>query len=292
VHLMRIPAIIAVLISLWAVSVSAAGDPDLGRSRISTVADTADRDIYRHDDVLEEISFGREVAARVIGRYGLYRNAEVEKYVNLVGRAVALHSSRSDLEFRFGILNTDEVNGYAAPGGYVLITRGALERMHDESELAGVLAHEIGHITERHAVKELNIRASEGSAVSGFARLIGGGTESARAAFSHAVDRALDMLFKDGYKREDEVQADRDAVIFTAAAGYDPYGLVRYFKRLETEKGRKQKTEVLDRTHPPFEERIATMSWILQTEGLEGGDFNKDSARFGSEMKVFVKNSR
>ncbi len=90
-------------------------------------------------DIDEEVRFGREVAARVIARYGLYDNPKLMKYVNLVGHVISRTTNRPELEFHFAVLNTDEINAYAAPGGYVFVTRGALLRMRDEAELAGVL---------------------------------------------------------------------------------------------------------------------------------------------------------
>lgn len=237
------------------------------------------------EDVAAEIEFGREIAARVIGRYGLYQNTDVTRYVNLVGRVIAMNANRPELEFRFAVLNTDQVNAYAAPGGYVFVTRGALTRMQDEAELAGVLAHEIAHVADRHVVKELNIRGAEGSAVSGLARLIGGGTESARVAFAQAVDKALDILFKDGYKREDEEQADHDAVFLCATADYDPGGLVRYFTRLNAAKGKQ--TEILDKTHPAYDARIAAITLITNNEGIKGESLKTGKARFSTVQKQF-----
>ncbi|HYA88649.1 MAG TPA: M48 family metalloprotease, partial [Nitrospirota bacterium] len=122
-------------------------------------------------DITEEVRLGREVAARIIARFGLYDNPELMKYVNLVGNVLAIYAARPELEFHFAILNTDEINGYSAPGGYVFITRGAIANMQDESELAGALAHEIGHVVEKHAVKELNIKGQEASTVSNLAML-------------------------------------------------------------------------------------------------------------------------
>lgn len=230
------------------------------------------------DDIQEEISFGREVAARLAGRYTIYDNERVTRYVNLVGKAIALNTNRPELEFHFGVLNTDEINAYAAPGGFVFVTRGAIMRMQDESELAGVLAHEVGHIVERHVVNELHIRGTEGSATAGLARLIGGSSESARIAFYQSVDQALDMLFKTGYHREDEVQSDRDAMLFCTLSGYDPAGLVRYFERLNTLKGKN--TEVLDKTHPSYEVRIAWLKGIIADEGMENGASKTFKDRF------------
>ena len=237
------------------------------------------------EDVTAEIEFGREVAARIIGRYGLYQNTVVTKYVNLVGKVVAMNANRPELEFRFGVLNTDQVNAYAAPGGYVFVTRGALGKMQDEAELATVLAHEVAHIAQRHVVKELNIKGADGSAASGLARLIGGGTDSARVAFSQTVDKALDILFKDGYKREDEVQADQNAVILAATAGYDPGGLVRYFTRLNIAKGKQ--TEILDKTHPAYGERITALTAVISSEGVKGDSLKNEKERFATVQKQF-----
>ena len=249
------------------------------RQRVSS----ADAEVIR-DDVREEVTFGREIAARMVGRYGLYDNDQITRYVNLVGKTIALSTNRPELDFHFGVLNTDEINAYAAPGGYVFVTRGALMKMQDEAELAGVLAHEIGHIVERHVVKELNIHGVEGSASSGLARLIGGGSDAARLAFYQSVDKALDILFKTGYKRDDEVQADRDALLFCALAGYDPAGLVRYFERLNAAKGKN--TEVLDKTHPSYETRITWFKSTMTEEGMDPGAFKTFKERFAETAKI------
>ncbi len=235
------------------------------------------------DDITEEIRFGREVAARILGRYPLYENQAVMKYVNLVGRSLAMYSSRPELEFRFAVLNTDEINAYAAPGGYVFVTRGALARMQDEAELAAVLAHEISHIANRHVVRELNIKAKESSGTAGLARMIGGSSEAARATFSQAVDKAVDMLFKSGYKRSDELDADRTAVQLSALDGYDPSGLVRYFETIKSAKG--AKTEILTSTHPSFDERIAWLKTELVAEGIDPGRLQTHKDRFEEAYK-------
>ena len=129
-----------------------AGEGDGWRRRVSAES----TDIAR-EDVSEEIRFGREIAARMVGRFGLYNDPQLMKYVNLVGRSLSQSTNRPELDFHFAVLNTSEINAYAAPGGYVFVTRGAIEKMQDESELAAVLAHEMTHINERHVVKELNI---------------------------------------------------------------------------------------------------------------------------------------
>lgn len=234
-------------------------------------------------DVVEEVKFGREVAARIAGRYGLADDQRLNRYVNLVGRAVAMSANRPELVFRFGVLDTVDVNAYAAPGGYIFVTRGALAQMQDEAELAVVLAHEIGHVTGRHVVKELNIKGSEGGSA-GLARLTGGATEAARATMGQVVDKAVDILFKDGYKRDDEVQADKDSVLFATVAGYDPSALIRYFERLGTMKGKT--TEVLDKTHPGYDVRISWIKDAINAAGIEPGMMKSNKERFLETVKA------
>ncbi len=258
---------------LFSSRLQAAEQNENWRQRVSS--ESAD---VAKDDVSEEIRFGREVAARMIGRFGLYDNPSLMKYVNLVGQALASNSNRPELQYHFAVLNTDEINAYAAPGGYVFVTRGAIAKMQDESELAAVLAHEMTHINERHVVKELNIHGTEGSAAGGLARLIGGGTEAARVAFYQSVDKALDMLFKTGYGREDEIQADRGAVLLSTLAGYDPSGLERYFARIEEVKGKA--TETIDKTHPPFADRIAWLKDMIAKEGIDTASLQNYKERF------------
>ncbi len=271
---------VVLIMALYAVSPTstlAAESESEWRKRLSS------NDEVAQSDITEEVRFGREVAARIIGRFGLYDKPALTKYVNLVGTVLAMSTSRPELEFHFAVLNTDEINAYAAPGGYIFVTRGALFKMQDEAELAGVLAHEISHVVEKHVVKELNIRGSEDSAVSGLARVIGGSTDAARAAFSQAVDQAMDILFKNGYKREDEAQADRDSVMFCALAGYEPAGLVHYFERINGIKGKQ--TEVLDKTHPSYEARITLLNDTITKEGIDSGSYKNYKDRFTEAMK-------
>lgn len=228
-------------------------------------------------DIVAEVKFGREVAARIIGRYGLLDDEQLTRYVNLVGRSVAMSSNRPELVFRFAVLDTPEINAYAAPGGYIFVTKGALAQMQDEAELATVLAHEVAHVAGRHVVKELNIKGSDGGSA-GLARLAGGATEAARATMGQIVDKAVDILFKDGYKREDEIQADRDSILYSTVANYDPSGLIRYFERLNAVKGKT--TEVLDKTHPAYDARIAWIKDTINGEGIDPYKLKSNKERF------------
>ena len=121
----------------------------------------------------EERQIGEQVSAKLRQRFGVYQNQDVAKYVALVGTVMAQGSTKPALDWQFIVLDSDGVNAYATPGGFVHITRGLLGMLKDESELAGVLGHEITHVTERHTVDDL--RTSSGIAEAGNQAGKGGG---------------------------------------------------------------------------------------------------------------------
>src|SRR5512143_1368515 len=254
-------------------SIPAAQPEENWRDRISTEAG-----VVATSDIVEEIRFGRAVAARIIGRYGLYENTQIMIYINLVGQTIARGANRPEIEFHFAVVNGEEIKAFGVPGGYIFITKGALREMRDESELAGVLAREVGHIAEKTAVRELNIRGIEDTGVSGLAQIIGGSTDPVRVAFLKAVGKAMDMLFVKGYKREEDAKADEDAVILCAMAGYDPSGLVRYMDRTRVAAGKQ--TGALDGTQTSIEVRIDRLKAFIFQEGADAGDFKTYEKRF------------
>lgn len=239
---------------------------------------------YKTTDVTAEIQFGRDVAARILGRYKYHDNESVNRYLNLVGKAVALHAGRPELEYHFALIQADSVNAYAAPGGYVFVTTGALAQMQDEAELAAVLAHEVAHVTERHVVKALNIRGRDESTEAGLARLVAGSTDAARVAFAQAVDSAVELLFDKGLKKQDELDADRLAVVLLANTGYDPSALKRYFNRVQGLTG--EETRVVNATHPPFSDRLAALDQVMSAEGFSSLKNPTAKERFLKHVKT------
>jgi predicted Zn-dependent protease len=233
-------------------------------------------------DVEAEVGFGKDVAARILGRYRLFNHAELTKYVNLVGQAVAAHSDRPELTFYFAILDTESVNAYAAPGGYVFITRGALMKMQDEAELAAVLAHEVAHVSRKHVVKELKIQGTEKSAQAGLAHLLGGTSDPARVAFAQAVDKAVVLLFDSGLKREDELEADRLGTLILANTGYDATALRSYVARMKTQSGEIMK--MMHATHPAFDQRLALLDELIAKEQLSNPSAPRAEKRFHSRV--------
>ncbi|MGE5808495.1 MAG: M48 family metalloprotease [Nitrospirota bacterium] len=260
-------------------SIPAAQPEENWRDRISTEAG-----VVATSDIVEEIRFGRAVAARIIGRYGLYENTQIMIYINLVGQTIARGANRPEIEFHFAVLNGDEIMAFGIPGGYIFITKGTLRAMRDEAELAGVLAREVGHIAEKTAVRELKIRGIEDAGITGLAQIIGGSTDPARAAFRKAVDKAMDMLFRKGYKREEDEKADEDAVILCAMAGYDPSGLVRYMDRTHGVAG--NQTGAIDGAQTSVEVRINRLKAYILQEGADAGDFKTYEKRFIKYMSA------
>lgn len=240
----------------------------------------ADRDRYSDSDTDEELRFGREIAARLLGQYKMTANEQLQKYVNLVGATLTQNCSRPELIFHFIVVESSEINAYSTPGGYVFVTTAVLAKMENEAELAGVLAHEIAHVTERHIVKELNLKGTEKSSVSSLATLIGGASESVGVAFAQAVDKAIDLILRDGYKKDDEMQADGNAVMLCAFSGYDPSGLVTFLDKVGKIKGG------VGKTYPVYDVRLLTLQRAIADEGIAGMKLALNKERFANAMKV------
>ena len=143
------------LISTLCGATNAAAESDFRRR-----AHAVNSNEFETGDIQAEVAFGREIAARILGREPLRDNAELARYVTLIGQALALNSGRSELSFYFAVLDSEQVNAYSTPGGYVFVTRGALKQMRDEAELAAVLAHEIAHVQLRHIINATRSAAS------------------------------------------------------------------------------------------------------------------------------------
>ncbi|MDH4273558.1 MAG: M48 family metalloprotease [Gammaproteobacteria bacterium] len=240
------------------------------RSHNTTYANTT------AEDVETEIRFGQSVAARVLGRIPLVEDSSLTQYISLVGRSLVVGSSRPELEFHFAVVKSDEINAYSAPGGYIFVTTGALKSMLDESELAAVLAHEIAHVTERHIVKALRIKAAD-TEKSGLTQIIGSAGDTTRIAFFQTIDKAVAVLFETGFNHLDEKEADRIGTLLLAATGYDPQAMARYLTRI---KEKNTGSGAINTTHPPTHERMDTLRRLLADEGLDKLNYPRAAKRF------------
>jgi len=167
----------------------------------------------------EEISQGRSYHPEIIKTYGLYDDPELQQYVNRIGQELAAKSHRSQLEFTFTVLDSPEINAFALPGGYVYITRGIMAYLDSEAELAGVLGHEIGHVTARHSVRQ-----QAGEFATGLLNVLITATtgQSALGDLSQQLSTGLVR----GYGREHELEADRLGAEYLHKIGYDPENML------------------------------------------------------------------
>lgn len=202
----------------------------------------------------KEREIGRNVAATVVGRFHVVNNAALNDYVNLVGTVVAQQSPRyTEVPFRFAVLDTDDINAFAAPGGYIFVTRGALEMMESEAELAGVLAHEVAHVDQKHVLESMR-KAN---------MLQGARSEADMNGFlMDQLTSQLTSLIFTGLARPDEMESDSLGMLYATAAGYRPDGLLSFVRKLqagESNEGRRGRLADLKATHPDVGERIAAL---------------------------------
>lgn len=197
----------------------------------------------------EEIEIGNGVAARVLGTAPLVDDAALQKYVNRVGLWLALQTERPDLPWHFGVIASDDVNAFSTPGGNILVTRGMYSRFRNEAELAGVLAHEIAHVLEKHQVKA--IQKALGNAWK--AELVGAVAENKGGKNSEHIAKAFTAgteLYTRGLDKQDEFDADRMGVVIAARAGYNPYGLVGALQTLGEINAQDSAVALMFKTHP------------------------------------------
>jgi predicted Zn-dependent protease len=223
-------------------------------------------------DEPEEIELGRAVTAALATRYPLLLDRELTRYVALVGNAVAAHSDRPDIRYRFGVLATGEVNAFAAPGGYVLVTRGALALMRDEAMLAGVLGHEIAHVAVRHHLETIKASKRKELAMAGVRTglaFVPGPAGAFAGAISLAADALAEQVILKGFSRAEEGEADAVGLRYAARAGYDPAGLRDFLTAMVARGEGDAEAGRFFSTHPGTADRLREQTRHLQ--GQPGG---------------------
>lgn len=211
-------------------------------------------------DEPREIEIGEGVASNLLGAAPLVANANLQKYVNLIGRWLASQTERPDLPWNFGVLDSANVNAFATPGGSVFITRGLLQKMHSEAELAGVLAHEISHVLRKHHLKAIQKNAGAGL----MGDMVGEATKnnSNRESLGKIVNFGTEMYAR-GLDKSDEFEADRMGVVIAARAGYDPYGLPAVLQTLQGAKPQDSDVALMFKTHPSPSDRLDILETLL-----------------------------
>jgi hypothetical protein len=219
----------------------------------------------------EEVAIGRQAAGNVLGAAPLVKDPLLQRYVNRVGRWVASQSERPDLPWRFGVVESDALNAFAAPGGYVLVTRGLYRGLQSESELAGVLAHEVGHVVEKHHLKILQQARLLDLGGRVLTRKVGE-NEQIKALIGNGAEIFARVLDKNA-----EFEADRTAVVLAARAGYDPFGLPTVLQDLGRVARDDSRIALLFKTHPHPDDRLAELGSAVgsRLDGIKGQTLEK-----------------
>ncbi len=207
----------------------------------------------------EEMRFGEQAAKHIEREYPLSKDEQLQWLVERIGRPIAANSSRPDVDFTFRVLDNKEINALSVPG-YVYINTGLVKAVNaNRDELAAVIAHEVAHTTQRHMAKQLE-------RIYGATFLL-----NVVASGSSAVDTAAQIgleLALRGYSRQDEREADAQALRFMSRAGYNPWAMVRFFEQLRKETGDPGGLNKYFATHPMTSERIQRASDLIRKEGL------------------------
>ena len=226
----------------------------------------------------KEVQMGTNYSAQIAQQLPLIRDPEALRYMNVLGDSLAKVTDQRDLQWHFNIVDSREVNAFAVPGGYVYVNRGLIERAQTMSEVAGVIGHEIGHVTRRHSIKQMQkAQGANGGMTLGciLTRICGSGLATT------AMDVGTGGLFAH-FSRGDEAEADDEGVRTLIKAGIDPNGIPEMFRiLLDERKNHPGTVDAFFATHPMEEDRIAAAQALIHTfppAQLEG--LTRDSQNF------------
>jgi predicted Zn-dependent protease len=208
----------------------------------------------------QEVEIGQQTAAEVNAQLPMLRDPQIDGYVNSLGRSIASRTSRADLDWHFAVVNTDVINAFALPGGFVYVNRGVLSRASNESELAGVLAHEIEHVVQRHSVKQME-QVQQANVGVGLVCVLTRVCENQAAAAAIQVGGSAYFAKN---SRDDEVQADEGGFQTMIRAGENPRGMLTFFQKLLAEEGSSGGgASAWFADHPGTQDRIADIQRML-----------------------------
>jgi predicted Zn-dependent protease len=260
----RTPAHLAAVLGLAAL-VACATNPVTGEKEISLMSEE------------QEIALGQQYDVEVRKQMRPLDNPEVQQYVERIGMDLAKRSHRPNLPWHFTVVDVPAVNAFALPGGYIYITRGILAYLDDEAELAGVLGHEIGHVTARHAAQQYT------QATGGQLGLIALGIfVPAARPFGQLAETALSLLFLK-YGRDDELQSDRLGVEYAAAGGWDPRGVPEFLNTLSRISAETDRSGIPNwlSTHPQPEDRVVRVQEsVAKVTATPAAGFRTDRAQY------------
>lgn len=225
-----------------------------------------------------ELAMGQEADKQVIAQFGLYGDKNLQLYVNEIGQKLV--SGLSDKEFNkyfFKVVDSSDINAFALPGGYIYVTRGILAMINSEAELAGILGHEIGHVTQHHGAKQI-VRSIGAQILA-----LGGAIASPKHAGEWLmVSTQMFNQINMGYGRDAELESDAHGLVTAYQAGYDPRSMVDFLKALrKTEMMSGQSYHSFQATHPDTKERIIKTGSLSESIiNREGSDVAKYRNRY------------
>jgi predicted Zn-dependent protease len=255
---------------------------DGAKQKAKPASDRAERAVenYTAWTPQEEQDIGTATATKMVAMFGVVDEPKLARYVNLVGQAVAQNAPRQ-VPYRFAILDSDIVGAFALPGGFIFITKTAIEGMTNEAQLAGALGHEVIHVSERHLESEIRGKKNSTWAI-----------EEAKAKTSaqpdflrNRADALLRDMFNTRLSRDKEDGADERGTLLAAQAGYAASGLQEFLRTLgevNSKPGTQRAFGQLLSTHPPFDERIARLTPVVEKSSKSGKTLE---ARFRSTVK-------
>jgi predicted Zn-dependent protease len=209
----------------------------------------------------QEVELGQSYSQQINAQLPIVSDPEINRYINVLGDSIAKLSDERNLEWRFFIVDSREVNAFAVPGGFIYINRGLIERAQNLSMLAGVLGHEIGHVTERHSVQQMEKMQQANIGVTLACVLTRVCESQAAGALINVAGTAVFAKFS----RDDEREADRSGITFVTRAGIHPSGIPAMFRVLLAERNRQSSAvDAWFSTHPLEEDRIAETEAMIK----------------------------
>lgn len=223
---------------------------------------------WKNPSTEEEIALGRQIAGNLLGAAPLVKDADLQKYVNSVGRWVASQSERPDLPWRFAVIDSEDINAFAAPGGYIMITKGLYRKLASEAQLAGVLGHEIGHVVMKHQLKVLQKQQLLNIGANFLSDKYAKDNKLASKAIGTGAEISARSLDKSA-----EYEADRLGLSYATRSGYEPYGLPEVLQTLGETNKNDGSVALLFKTHPHPDERLVALSDAIgnRLDKIQGG---------------------
>ena len=206
---------------------------------------------WKNPSRAEEVALGREISGSVLGAAPLVNDAALQKYVNNVGRWVASQSERPDLPWKFGVIESNDLNAFAAPGGYVLVTKGLYLKLQNEAQLASVLGHEIAHVVKKHQLKVLQKQQLLGYGAGKLGEMFAKDDKVAKKVIDSGAEISARSLDKNA-----EFEADRMGMVLATRAGYDAFSLGEVLQTIGQTNKTDNSVALLFKTHPHPDERL------------------------------------